>query len=873
MKFSKRNKKNKRREEAIEYLNVPAWDEDRKIDFKRKKKFDLPAGATDKQKLDNIEEKVDKLQPVTKKGKKKKIFQILFLVLCSVLSVSLLLFTSEEELIPLGEVLAGENIGYLALALLLLGIMLLADTIKFVYLTNVTTSRFRPFLSFKVCILGRYYDCITPLGTGGQPFQMYYLSKRDVPVGVATSIPMLKYFLGQVAILLMVLGLMLFVPIDIAGFNLDITAFNATKAAAYLGLGVNSFVPLFITFITLMPKVGKKITGGILRMGSRFKIVKNYDTTYTKVIRNVEDFQTSMRYVSSNPLHVMSIMLLTVVEYVCYLSIPYYISLAFGAQASWSFYFTILSMGAITQFAVSLVPTPGTSGAAEAVFLIMFRNLFPKGAFWAMLIWRFLTYYMFIILGMIVNFYDFIKQTAKERFIERRKLFNMREKLIPRLNVQSGEERLAGLRVLKQIEKDDKFFVPSPREHDMKISLKTDYSYMPFTPSYVAYKLHESGARVAGIMDYDTVSGAKEFNEACEVLGVTALLGTEVKTYISRTKKRNIRINNLYQKDIITLRMTAIAPNSLERVNEWLEKYRRKRNDRNIKMTELINKKYRPYGIILNYERDVVQLARGEEGGSITEWHLLYALAIELINRFGRGQILLRFITQELEIDITEKMRQHLLDVTDNDIYIYDLINVLKGEVKNFYIDADAECCSILEFLKLAKDIGAIVVYPYMGDIIQNFLGEYRVEKFEDSFLEELLKELKDLGVQAVSFEPSRLTDEQLSKIMRLCDEMGLMQLSGETIYSVRQSFAASILDEEKFAHLRNCVWAAAGNVKALENGLNSSMFSSQTIQSYPKLEERVLIYSALGKYGKRPDVNPPAALNGVDRKGSEKLK
>lgn len=852
MKFKLRKR---RREEAIEYLNLPSWEEKDKedINFKDKKKFNVPFSSSEKEKLDEIEEKVEVfLQPKNKKGKRKKILQLFFLLFFSIVSIIILAFIDDSGAVPLSAIIDDLKISKILMVFVMLAIMIVADTSKYVYLTWITTKKFRPFTSFKVGIMGRYYDGITPLATGGQPFQMYYLAKRDMPVGVASSIPLLRFILGQFSILIIAFSLLFFVNFspEVSGV-IDVTTFTVTKSASYVGIAITSFVPIFLLFLTILPNFGKKVTSLIIKIGHKFKIVKNYDITYNKVIKNVEEFQTSMRYVSSKIRHIITIMILTAIEYIAFLSIPYFICLAFGINPSWEFYLTILSLNITTIFAVALMPTPGTAGAAETVFLLVFKNLFPVGAFWAMLLWRFLTYYIFIILGLIIMLYDFVKQTAKEKFIERRKYFNIREKLIPRLNSQSKSERIANLTVLKQIEDDDKFFIPKPNEHDIKIMLKTEYSSMPFKPTYLAYKLHEAGCVIAGIMDNDTLSGAKEFYDACNILDMKCLIGVEVKTYISRNKKRDIRINNVYQKDIINLCMTCIPINSIEKINNWLKKYRNRRNERNRKMLDLINKKYKYYGITIDFEKDVLPLSKYDEEGTVTEWHLIYALANKLVERFGRGQILSRFLIQELHIPLTEKMKQNLLNVTDNKRYIYDIINILQSEIKHFYIDAQDECCSILEFIKLAKDTGSIVVYRYIGDIIQYVMGEYRVEKFEDSYLEELIAELKELGINAVAYEPSRLTDEQIKRISEICNKNDILQLSGETIYSARQDIKNDILKEEKYENLINNAWALTGNLKAAETGKESGIFSPSTVEKYPELSSRVMIYSTLGKYGK----------------------
>ena len=70
-------------------------------------------------------------------------------------------------------------------------------------------------------------------------------------------------------------------------------------------------------------------------------------------------------------------------------------------------YFDILTKTMICHLASSIVPLPGSSGAAELSFLAMFSSLFQEGTqVWAMLIWRLSSYYVFIIRGILVTIYD-----------------------------------------------------------------------------------------------------------------------------------------------------------------------------------------------------------------------------------------------------------------------------------------------------------------------------------------------------------------------------------------------------------------------------------------------------------------------------------
>ena len=65
--------------------------------------------------------------------------------------------------------------------------------------------------------------------------------------------------------------------------------------------------------------------------------------------------------------------------------------------------------------AITIVPTPGNSGAAEGSFYIIFSSLGTSGVFWAMLVWRFLCYYSFIVIGLLVYAVKALKKILSKK--------------------------------------------------------------------------------------------------------------------------------------------------------------------------------------------------------------------------------------------------------------------------------------------------------------------------------------------------------------------------------------------------------------------------------------------------------------------------
>ena len=77
--------------------------------------------------------------------------------------------------------------------------------------------------------------------------------------------------------------------------------------------------------------------------------------------------------------------------------------LAFDTNRSWfqSFCITVYIYAAVT-----FIPTPGNAGAAEGTFYALFSVLTGAYLFWAMLVWRFFCYYLFLVMGGLVFAYN-----------------------------------------------------------------------------------------------------------------------------------------------------------------------------------------------------------------------------------------------------------------------------------------------------------------------------------------------------------------------------------------------------------------------------------------------------------------------------------
>ena len=414
------------------------------------------------------------------------------------------------------------------------------------------------------------------------------------------------------------------------------------------------------------------------------------------------------------------------------------------------------------------------------------------------------------------------------------------ENLIKKLNGGTAEERLNALKELVKVETEK----PVRRDNDANNHIHTVYSFSPYSPTKAAYMAYKAGLTSAGIMDHDSLSGVEEFKKACEILGLGSTCGVEVRCKFDRGFGK---INHPDQPNCIYMAAHGIPAQNAKAFNEYLAPFRKKRNERDAEMCKLITGKFGKFGVELDFEKDVLPLSESALGGSVTERHLLYALAVKLENKFGRTQRLIDFLQNDLNLKVNDKIKGFLLDL-ENPHFLYDLLGVLKADTAFFYIDADEEMPVAEDFVKKAIEFGAIPAYAYLGDVGDSVTGDKKAQKFEDDFLPELIKEIKAIGFKAVAYMPTRNTPAQLERISEMCKENGLFEISGEDVNSPRQKFACAALAKPEFAHLIDATWALIGHEAiSTQKGVEYGMFSERSVKETPDLYERIEKYAVIG--------------------------
>lgn len=371
--------------------------------------------------------------------------------------------------------------------------------------------------------------------------------------------------------------------------------------------------------------------------------------------------------------------------------------------------------------------------------------------------------------------------------------------ILEKLNAPTAQERLENLReVLKTTT-----FPPEVPQY-INNHIHTTYSFSPYSPTAAVYAARMEGLCTAGIIDHDSISGAREFLQAAELVNMPVTIGMECRASMEGTSLAGRRTNNPDQVGVSYMTLQSVPHDKIDEVNAFFEPYRQARHRRNRAMVEKINALLD--GLQLDYDRDVLPLSEAGEGGGVTERHLMYALAKAMVQKVGKGEAMVAYLAS-IGLNLSEKQKTQMLD-TAYAFYEYDLLGILKSAfVPKIYIDATDECPNVRDVAALCKRVDALLCYAYLGDVTASVTGDKKAQKFEDDYLDDVIACIKECGIRAVTYMPTRNTPEQLARIRALCDENGLIQVSGEDINSPRQSFVIRAMENPMFENLIDSTW------------------------------------------------------------------
>lgn len=377
-----------------------------------------------------VEERLKEAIETEKPKKKKKsiITNLLFLALnVFVLAFIIKTFLNETDGVSLKSIISmqGNKLWWLVLGLGLFIVMFFADSMMISCLLKRSTGKRRLLTSYKVSATGKYFESITPFAVGGQPAQILSLSKSGIAPGLATSIPIIKVIIYNIVYTVVIFCFLVFaVPFIPVTSSLNSLLFTLFKIFAFIGLIFTALTSVVFILIGSGKIVGRSMVRWVVRLGYKLRIVKDFRKSYNKVMNQVLEYQSSIKYLRNNKGTLFACIFFALLEVLAYFAIPFTAVMAFTPTTITGFVPTIwilfvcMTNVIVCQMAAVVIPLPGGTGMMEFSFIALFgvsTLIGSTNVIWGLLAWRFLTYYFTIIQGFVISTTESIVRMVKAR--------------------------------------------------------------------------------------------------------------------------------------------------------------------------------------------------------------------------------------------------------------------------------------------------------------------------------------------------------------------------------------------------------------------------------------------------------------------------
>ncbi|MEG0841585.1 MAG: lysylphosphatidylglycerol synthase transmembrane domain-containing protein [Erysipelotrichaceae bacterium] len=244
--------------------------------------------------------------------------------------------------------------------------------------------------------IGSFFSGITPSSTGGQFAQIYIFKKQGIKTSDAASLLWADFIIYQATMIAYVTVLF------ILRFTHYLTNESALFIFVFIGYLINSTIIVLLGTMAKFPKIYVKLSSLIVKLLHKLHLVKDEDKTIQNWTIQLNSFTIEINKLKKNKRLIVKVVLLNLLRLTVWFSLPYVIGIAIQADMHLSKLIDVIACSSFVSMSNTFFPVPGATGGTEVVFTAIFQtNHIMNGmqASSTMILWRFSTYHMILIIG------------------------------------------------------------------------------------------------------------------------------------------------------------------------------------------------------------------------------------------------------------------------------------------------------------------------------------------------------------------------------------------------------------------------------------------------------------------------------------------
>lgn len=302
-----------------------------------------------------------------KKYKKILIDAILFFV---IIGLTLYGVFHGEDLSGLKDAIKESNILWLIPAVPLVLFFIAGESIVIWHMLDCYGIYVKERFCFLFSAVGFFFSCVTPSATGGQPMQIYFMKKEDIPVPIATVILLVVTITYKFVLVVVGIGLWLFA----GGFLAEYVA--EARWVFYLGILLNVGCVILMCVVVFHPSFAKKTLILGAKLLERIHILKHKEERLDKIERSMNHYHEAAEFMSSHWGMIARVFVITVIQRFTMFAVTYFVYRAFSLNSM--NFFEVMFLQAVISVSVDMLPLPGGMGISEGLFMVIFKKVFGE---------------------------------------------------------------------------------------------------------------------------------------------------------------------------------------------------------------------------------------------------------------------------------------------------------------------------------------------------------------------------------------------------------------------------------------------------------------------------------------------------------------
>lgn len=285
---------------------------------------------------------------------------------------------------------------YLLPAVVCVVFFIWGESIIIHYLMRTLGTRLKKWTCFLFSSIGFFFSCITPSASGGQPAQIYYMRRKNIPIPVATLVLMIVTITYKAVLVLAGLAIIVF------GQGFMHRYLTGILPVFYLGIVLNVLCVGFMLILVFHTTLAQSLMEKGLGFLEKLHLMHYKQSRHEKLNAAMEKYKETAVYFKTHKHVVLIVLAITFAQRFALFLSTYFVYLAFGL----SDYAvgTIVMLQAVISISVDMLPLPGGMGISEKLFLTIFVPVFgAQLVLPGMILSRALSYYTELLLSALLT--------------------------------------------------------------------------------------------------------------------------------------------------------------------------------------------------------------------------------------------------------------------------------------------------------------------------------------------------------------------------------------------------------------------------------------------------------------------------------------